>query len=82
MAAGYHAVLAHLLSRASYFSGREARPESLIYGDLDINGSDFIEFVEDVERQYGTDLSWMSPRDPREPAQDATVEDVARYVTR
>jgi hypothetical protein len=75
-------VLAHLLQLAERYSGRQARPENRIYADLDINGGDFIEFVVAVERHYGVDLSWVSPRQPEAEAQDPTVEAIARDVLR
>jgi hypothetical protein len=52
-------VLAQLLELGTRFAGRRALPNSRVYADLDINGGDFIEFMEDVERLYGVDLSWV-----------------------
>jgi hypothetical protein len=76
------AVLTHLLQRAERYSGRQAQPDNRIYGDLDINGGDFIEFVVEVERHYGVDLSWVSPRPPGAEAQDPTIESLTRDVLR
>lgn len=75
-------VLAQLLELGTRFAGRRALPTSQVYADLDINGGDFIEFVEEVERLYGIDLSWVSPRDPRAEAQDPTIQALAEYVMR
>ena len=80
--ADHQTVLANLLDLATQFSGRDVLPTSLIYQDLDINGSDFIEFVEEIERTYDLDLSWISPCDPRASAQDVTVEAIAFYVVK
>jgi hypothetical protein len=55
-------VLAHLLELASRFAAPQAQPNSRVYADLDINGGDFVELVEEVERLYCVDLSWVSPR--------------------
>ena len=74
------AVLVKLLELAEEFSGQRASAEDRIYADLDINGSDFIEFVEAVERLYGVDLSRISPSDPRAEAEDPTVQALAEYV--
>jgi hypothetical protein len=38
------------------------------------NGSDFIEFVEQVEGHYGADLSWVSPRQSGGEPQDTTMQ--------
>jgi hypothetical protein len=76
------AVLAHLLQLAERYSGRQAQPDNRIYGDLDINGGDFIEFVVEVERQYGVDLSWISPSKPGAVAQDPTIDALAKDVLR
>lgn len=70
-------VLARLLDLGTRFAGRPALPNSQVYADLDINGGDFIEFVEEVERLYGVDLSWVSPRDPQAEAQDPTIQALA-----
>ena len=75
-------VLKQLLALGTRFSGRPALPTSQVYADLGINGSDFIEFVEEVERLYEVDLSWVSPRDPRAEAQDPTIQALAEYVMR
>jgi hypothetical protein len=75
-------ILAQLLELGTRFAGRRALPNSRVYADLDINGGDFIEFVEEVERPYGVDVSWVSPRDPRAEAQDPTIQALAEYVMR
>ena len=75
-------VLAQLLALGARFAGRPALPNSQVYADLDISGGDFIEFVEEVERLYGVDLAWVSPRDPRAEAQDPTIQALAEYVMR
>ena len=75
------AVLDQLVVIASRYSGRAAQPNSRIYGDLDINGGDFIQFVEEVERRYDVDLSWVSPpRGSGASAEDATVEAIASNI--
>ena len=76
------AVLTHLLQIAQRYSGRQARPDDRIYGDLDMNGVDLIEFIVEVERHYGVDLSWVSPRQPGAEAQDPTIEALANDVLR
>ena len=73
-------VLEDLLELASQFSGRQALPASRLYADLDINGSDFIEFVVAVERRFAVDLSWVSPRAAGEKTEDATIEAIANFV--
>jgi len=75
-------VLAQLLALASRYAGRQAQPDSRIYGDLDINGSDFLEFVQEVERQFNVDLDWVSPRQPGGEAQDTTLGALASDVLR
>ena len=75
-------VLGELLELATYFSTRQAQPESRVYADLNINGGDFIEFVEEVERRYSVDLAWVSPRDPRLEAKDPTIKALADDVLR
>jgi hypothetical protein len=75
-------VLAQILELGTRSAGRPAFPNSRVYADLDINGSDFIEFVEEVERLYGVDLSWVSPRNTRVEAQDPTIQALAEYVLR
>jgi|GEM_PF-5949561 len=73
--------LDELLDLATHFSGRAAERDSRIYADLDINGSDFVAFIEEVEGRFGVDLGWMSPRGGSDSsAQDATVEAIASYV--
>lgn len=74
------AVRAQLIEWASLFGGRPAKPESRLYADLGINGSDFIEFIEKVERAYRVDLFWISPRGRRAEAQDATIGSIVEYV--
>jgi hypothetical protein len=75
-------VLAQLLALASRYAGRKAQSDSLIYGDLDINGSDFVEFVQEVERQFNVDLDWVSPRQSGVAAQDTTIGALANDVLR
>ena len=75
-------VVRELLDLAAHYGARHAQPESQVYADLGINGSDFIEFVEEVERRYGVDLSWVSSRDPRAEAQDPTINALAEDVLR
>jgi hypothetical protein len=74
--------LEELTALATRYSGRTAHPEDRIYADLDINGSDFIEFVEEIERRFGVDLSWVSPRGGKVEAQDPTIETLAEVVRR
>ena len=74
-------VLADLLNLARTFAGRQAQPEDRIYADLDINGSDFIEFVATVERRYEVDLAWVSPRDSKEQATDPTIGALAENIS-
>lgn len=76
------AVLVHLLGLAERYSGRPAQPDDCINRDLDINGGDFIEFVEEIEGYYGVDLSWVSPRRPGTEAQDPTIGALANDVVR
>jgi hypothetical protein len=75
-------ILTDLLRLARTYSGREAQPSDRIYGDLDINGGDFLEFVVAVERKFGVDLSWVSSRDPKAEAQDPTIDALADDVFR
>ena len=74
---GQAALLMQLLELASRSAGRTARPSDRICADLDINGSDFIEFVEEVETRYAADLQWVSPRERGSKAQDPAIEDLA-----
>jgi hypothetical protein len=74
------ALLAQLLELASRYAGRPALASERIYADLNINGSDFIEFVEEVETHYGVDLGWVSPRQRGVKAQDPTIEALANDV--
>jgi hypothetical protein len=76
------AVLAHLMKLATRYSGRQAQPGDRIYGDLNINGGDFMEFVVEIERHYGVDLSSVSPTQSGAKAQDPTIEDLAKDVHR
>jgi hypothetical protein len=46
------AILTDLLKLGSEYGGCQAHPNSRLYADLDINGSDFIESVEEVERRF------------------------------
>lgn len=73
--------LKRLLELASRFSGRQALPNSRVYADLDINGSDFIEFIAEIERDYEVDLDWVSPRDQSKLAYDPTIGEIAAFVT-
>ena len=75
-------MVAHLLKVAAQYSGHQPRPDSRIYSDLDINGSDFIEFVEEVERHYGIYLSVVSSQLAGAEAQDPTIEFLAQEVVR
>lgn len=74
------AVLFELLQLASDFAAMQAHPNSRIYADLGINGGDFLELVETVERRYGVDLDWVSPRDLSAEAQDPTLESLAENI--
>ena len=73
--------LDHLLARATYFSGKTAAPESRFYADLGINGWDFIEFCEDVERTFRIDLRPFF-EDGTGDFRDATVAELTAYVAR
>jgi hypothetical protein len=75
-------LLNELLELAAKYGARHPQPESRIYTDLDINGGDFIEFVEDVERRYDVDLSWVSPHDHLAEAQDPTIRALTQDVMR
>ena len=75
-------ILSELQGLATYYSGRQAYPESRLYADLDINGGDFLEFVVEVERRYEVDLSWVSPRDPRAEPHDPSLLSLADDVVR
>ncbi len=75
-------VLVHLLGLAERYSGCSAQPDDCVYRDLDINGSDFIEFVEEIEGHYGVDLSCVSPRQSGVEAQDPTIGALATEVLR
>jgi hypothetical protein len=75
-------VLSELLELATYYGGRQAQPESRLYGGLGISGGDFLEFVIEVERRYGVGLAWVSPRDPRAEAHDPTLQSLADDVVR
>jgi hypothetical protein len=56
-------VLADLTTIAKHFSGQQQiNEEKYIYKDLDINGQDFIDFIEEVERRFGVDLETICPR--------------------
>ena len=73
-------VLARLLNLAAQYSGRQAQPGNRAYQDLGLNGGDFIEFVGEVEREFGVDLAWVSPRQAGAKAQDPTLESIAEYI--
>jgi hypothetical protein len=73
-------ILSELMSLAGYYSAREAKPDNRLYADLDINGSDFIEFVQDIERRYDVDLGWVSPRDLSASAYDPTIKEISENV--
>ena len=75
-------VLPHLMAMAQRFSGRSPLPSDRIYADLNINGGDFLEFVVEVERHFGVDLSWVSPRQGSGEAQDPTIQALAEDVIR
>jgi hypothetical protein len=75
-------VLNELIELATYYAGRPAEPESRPYEDLDINGGDFIEFVEEAERRYCVDLSWVSPTEATAKAQDPTLKELSNDVVR
>jgi hypothetical protein len=75
-------VLGELLELVTHYGGQHPRPASRLYADLGINGGDFLEFVVEVERRYGVDLSWVSPRDPRAEAHDPTLQSLADDVVR
>ncbi len=76
------ALLDELLKLAKHFSGRAAQPGSRVHGDLDMNGSDFTQFVQELEQRYGVELSWISPpAGSGASAQDATVEAIARSIS-
>lgn len=75
-------VLGELVKLAAQYGGRHPHPESRLYADLDINGGDFLEFVVEVERRYGVDLSWVAPSDPGKEAQDPTLQSLADDVVR
>jgi hypothetical protein len=75
-------VLRELVKLATYYGGRHPQPGSRLYADLDINGGDFLEFIVEVERRYGVDLSWVAPSDPRAEAQDPTLQSLADDVAR
>jgi hypothetical protein len=69
-----------ILRMATQFAGKTAEPSNRIYADLDINGSDVIEFVEAVETRYGVDLEWICPRDPTGQFHDATLLEITDYI--
>ena len=74
-------VLADLLKLGSEYSGCAAQSYSRLYADLDINGSDLIEFVEEVERRYAVDFSWICPPHGSEAEpQDPTIIALADFV--
>jgi hypothetical protein len=74
-------ILERLLELASRFSGSQACANSRVYADLDINGSDFIEFIAKIERDYEVNLDWVSPRDRSKLAYDPTIGEIAAFVT-
>ena len=75
-------ILEELIALATHYAARPAAPDDRIYADLDINGGDFIEFVEEVERRYAVDLSSVSPRSHEAEAQDPTIKTFAEAVQR
>ncbi len=75
-------ILSDLTALATRFAGRKALAEDRIFADLDINGGDFIEFVEEVEHRYEVDLSWISPLHEGAEARDPTLMTLAAAVQR
>jgi len=75
-----NSVAEQILEMGSRFAARPAKPSSRIYADLGINGSDIIEFVEAIEKRYGVDLQWISPRNPLGQFYDASLVEIAEFI--
>jgi acyl carrier protein len=74
-------VLSCLRELAEQFSGRRnIREEDLIFSDLGINGQDFIDFVEEVERQFGVDLNDVSPRGAGGSGKDVSLSGLCSLI--
>lgn len=70
--------LANIVSR---FCGKSGfSPEARIYADLGINGSDFIELIEEIETRFGVELNDVSPKRQGEEARDISTEELAALI--
>jgi hypothetical protein len=56
-------LLTILITIAAKFSGaKRIDADCLLHDGLGLGGSDFIEFVEEIEREFSVDLESVSPR--------------------
>lgn len=75
------AILPELASIVSRYSGKSKfSPDGRLYADLGINGSDFIELVEEIEARFGIDLNEVSPKGARESAKDVSTKELASLL--
>ena len=74
------AITSRLLELASHYSGRVAESASLLTADLGLQRWDYIEFIERVEKEFGADLTVVSPREVKAVAQECSIDQLATII--
>lgn len=69
------AIIVSRYSGKSKFTG-----DALIYADVGVNGSDFIDLIEEVESRYAVDLNEISPRESGANARDLSTRQLASII--
>ena len=74
-------IFSELATIVSRYSGKSRfTGDAMIYADLGVNGSDFIELIEEVETRYAVDLNEISPREPGARARDVSTRQLAAII--